>query len=628
MIARSALSRLWLAAVLVAVAAGCGLKVVELLPPAAEDDDVIVLGEVPAAALAQLRAHRTRSGEQEIEWLYPQPPELVIPANLAATTLEWRAMPKPKMAMPKAKAPVAGKSAPRPQPAAAGMVAPPLPPPPAAEPAAAAMSDPRSAEAAAMQSARAGEDPIVAYELRAHSELADLRLYVAAPTAAFPSERWQTLLRQHAGARLGLELRGVRLSGVFVHAAPLTIEVRAALPAGDLYSFSTTAQTLMRAKLSDTHEQIVRAPASSQAQDGQRCIGCHAVSRDGRRVLASVAGQGTLLGWSVVDAFSVRFGLPEAGPLDYTFASFDPSASRVAATLAGRLHIFDADTGELLAQSPAPLEAAVSAPDWSPDGRSIVVGMQSGAGGPDAAGLATLRVGLDGSVSALQSLLTVGKDETLRAPSYSPYGDWLVYERRMGPGEGKESRLAMVRASGGAPIELRALMAGAKAMDGASNPVFVPGDQPDRAYVLFSARRAVGSFVPAEGQRQLFGAAIDLSRAQAGEDPSHAAFWLPFQQRTSSYLRVQWAPAPATCVGAADAVEVCDGDDNDCDGDIDEDCCVAASEKCGDDADNDCDGASDEGCDCAFMEVCANQTDDDCDLRTDEKPCMPAPPMR
>ena len=59
-------------------------------------------------------------------------------------------------------------------------------------------------------------------------------------------------------------------------------------------------------------------------------------------------------------------------------------------------------------------------------------------------------------------------------------------------------------------------------------------------------------------------------------------------------------------------VEICDGHDNDCDGETDED--VAASEVC-DGVDNDCDGETDE--EVAAAEAC-NGRDDDCDGSVDE----------
>jgi hypothetical protein len=195
----------------------------------------------------------------------------------------------------------------------------------------------------------------------------------------------------------------------------------------------------------------------------------------------------------------------------------------------------------------------------------------------------------------------------------------------MGPvGEGKDPKLFVVRASGGEPIELKALQKGMRPMDGASSPSFAEGDTPGHVYVLFSSRRPVGSWVPKEGQRQLFAAELDLSLAQDGKDPSHAAFWLPFQQRTDSYLRTQWARALTDCTKSR---ELCDEVDNDCDadGEIDEDCCTPAEESC-DKQDNDCDDVVDEGCSCAFQETCENMKDDDCDLQVDEKPCMPAAP--
>jgi hypothetical protein len=109
---------------------------------------------------------------------------------------------------------------------------------------------------------------------------------------------------------------------------------------------------------------------------------------------------------------------------------------------------------------------------------------------------------------------------------------------------------------------------------------------------------------------------LNLDQAAAGVDPSSAGFWLPSQQRTSSYLRVQWAPALAA---RCEPQEVCD----DCDKRIDEDCCTPKPENCGDGVDDDCDGRSDEGCGCGFRELCGNAADDDCDLRVDEQPCAP-----
>jgi hypothetical protein len=612
---RKGQTKLWCAFVLVACW-GCGLRPVELLPvepvqPGAVGTDEFVAGHVPPEALARFRSQRTEQGEPLLQLIQPATPELIVPADLAPIAFEWLSDNKGKPAMMGMPAlPMAMMPAADLPPMAAGHAA-----PPAVDPLAGPKADKEKMP-------KADKDRPIAYELRAHSELADVRVYTDGTAAALPPERWRMLLRQHSGATLRIELRGVYRDSVIVHAPALELRVRPAMPAGLFYGFSTSGQGITVGQLSDTHERSLPVPASL-AQSSQRCVGCHAVSLDGKHMLATNAGESQVLRWSLVSDDALALDWPVAlAASGYIQATFDPTAARIAASAAGQLLIFNADTGSLLQQTGMPLMASVSSPNWSPDGRSIVVASARGPADADGGSLARLAVGLDG-LSALMPLIEATGDEHLRAPVYSPDSEWIAYERRMGPaGEGRNSKLFLVRASGGAPIELRALAQGTKPMDGASSPTFARADEPGHVYLLFSSRRAVGSFVPQEGQRQLFAAELDLSRAAAGEDPSHAAFWLPFQQRTNSYLRVQWAQAQAACTQKR---EVCDDKDDDCDGVADEECCVPAAESCGDGADNDCDALVDEGCECGFQEACGNQKDDDCDLTVDERPCTPSP---
>jgi hypothetical protein len=80
-------------------------------------------------------------------------------------------------------------------------------------------------------------------------------------------------------------------------------------------------------------------------------------------------------------------------------------------------------------------------------------------------------------------------------------------------------------------------------VNGDSWPKWAPDVQPYRGGTLmwftFSSRRAIG-LRGASGTAQIWMAAFDPSKAQAGQDPSWSGFWLPFQEPSSGNHIAQW----------------------------------------------------------------------------------------
>jgi len=375
---------------------------------------------------------------------------------------------------------------------------------------------------------------------------------------------------------------------------------------GAVYYWDVTNTQIMRFEFGGTSTTPDVFLAPGQYGTSAACIGCHTLSHDGTKMVASAGGelQGLLEYINDVAAPSTPLTATDDNVNRVQFASFSPLGDRFVAVYGdgapasnlsltpNNLWFHDGNTGVIVKDETKPLSFEPDHPSWSPDGTMIAMthvgvhftSQREYLGGIDvatfAAGAVTdggVSVGDGGSelgdpVVVVPSNVT-GATNAVNSynPSFSPDSSFLLFSQTICPIAESQTYFcdsdvednpnattwAVTPAAGATPLHLD--NAGAHGVaDRAANAILdtfprsTPFETEQGAGKLFwftiASVRKPGLRIDdyQVNQQQLWMFAVDPAKILAGEDGSFTAFFLPFQDATTSNHIAQWAASPSS----------------------------------------------------------------------------------
>lgn len=352
---------------------------------------------------------------------------------------------------------------------------------------------------------------------------------------------------------------------------PINVKLVRAEITGAIYYWHLDAGRMERIDETGRAPAIPNPPA--QPSDGNRCVACHSVSRDGRYLSGSMWGgglEGAVFDMSS-DAVKTADPAPTLSPLSsgstyrQLFTTFNPDASRLMVNNGLGLTVIDPFTSTSIATTGTPLPITGAAhPSWSPDGTSVVFINNVTLGGAVAPWAVDYDRG-DVSLIAVTGPDAFGPPTPLVPAASSPYPaaswpTWTPDSKYIAYGAGTNSRgsatdvnsvrteypgsLFLVEKTGGVVQRLD------RACQGVPRcylPNFGPFDAGGYYWLIYYSFQDYGNAAvgtKGSSRRQMWITAIDKSKLGTGEDPSSVPYWVPDQDSTSQNMSAFWAMPP------------------------------------------------------------------------------------
>lgn len=375
------------------------------------------------------------------------------------------------------------------------------------------------------------------------SDVLHLAIYTTSDRWQPDARAWSLLARSHPASDVTLVLdalaadapqRRFRSTPTLLHFARSSAE-------GGLFYFSDVNDGVLRATLSQTNATPVLPVGGDM-----RCVGCHAMSRDGRTIAFGHGGE-TL---ATFDLLTMQPVITSAANIGMGWATFSPDGSRLLVADRGALDLRDAATGASLGRVPLPTTARATHPDWSPDGTQIAVALSGTINNMELRGGSIARIPYNGGTWGTVEVLvpSTGDDDNNYFPKWSPDGRFLAYVHADEPSrDAITAELRLIGGTGGTPISLARASHRVGTLDdvpylATTMPVWAPTASDEVLWLAFASRRPYGIVRPVNGTSQIWVAAIDPRRTG---DPSFAAFRLSAQDIARLNNGPVWTALPA-----------------------------------------------------------------------------------